>query len=193
MKNLLITIATTVLLSCGSPQKVSREQLLAYVSEKSNGLTRETEAGDYSLKTSFRPNDFFIWQDLKAGDRELAFVSNQYANNIYFTLSIQPKSNASLSKLVAIKETLDYKMNQYLQLQAQGNSHYAISYITSGFSGTNTIDLLFAFPKEGNLKGKWLDLDLAEFGLGIGPQRFRFSTKDIFETPSIDFELISRS
>jgi hypothetical protein len=52
---------------------------------------------------------------------------------------------------------------------------------------SSTTDLLFVFNKKKAAGTDWVQFNLNEFGLGLGNQRFRFSTMDLEETPQINF------
>ncbi|MBK8291417.1 MAG: hypothetical protein IPK96_11275 [Flammeovirgaceae bacterium] len=56
---------------------------------------------------------------------------------------------------------------------------------TFGMGSSN--DLLLVFNKEQAKSANWLQINLAEFGLGVGRQALRFNRKELDEVPEIDF------
>lgn len=81
-------------------------------------------------------------------------------------------------------------MNEYVMLTTSARDTIPVGDFmlnrTYGLSAST--DVLVVFNREKARGADWVQINLSEFGLGVGSQRFRFSRKDLDEIPRIKFE-----
>jgi hypothetical protein len=194
-----IFVSILGLLSCFSchPGKVSSEELVEYVSDESNGLRRSAIIQGTLIEVTYRPVDLLIAQNIEGETFNRMLIDElqkKYSQNMYFTVSFSRNGADMLQQSGPqyrdILETLSFEMERYTTMTTSSNDTIPIGdYVLNRTYGHSTsTDLLFVFDARKITENNWLQLNLNEFGLGIGNQRFRFDVNDLKETPEIDFQ-----
>ncbi|MEO1054990.1 MAG: hypothetical protein AAFX87_30430 [Bacteroidota bacterium] len=202
---LWVSIVMT-LTSCGTPEYLNEEELKAYVVDEDNHLTRFNESKGFRLQATYRPTDLLIAQELGSvqpvDSSELSRLKKKYQDYHYFVLSLSKENKEALyqsgggfNQFSDLVQTLSFRMSEYVNLVTSEQDTIPVGdYIyprTYGMGGATT--LMFAFNKEKTKDMDWVQLNLEEFGMGIGPQQFRFETQYLENIPRIDFKIATLS
>ncbi|ELR73391.1 Putative lipoprotein precursor [Fulvivirga imtechensis AK7] len=200
--NFAVLIAGSLLFTLGcKPTYLSEEGLKSYVLDPDNELTKEISYKDYSVKVTFRPADLLIAQETggetEVEKEELERLRQKYSDHYYFILSLSRdnkeahyQTGQGFGQFSELVQRLSFRMHEYVNLttSAQDTIHVG-DYIfprTYGMGGAT--NLMFAFNREKSIGKEWLQLNLKEFGLGVGNQNFRFRIEDIETVPKINFK-----
>lgn len=184
----------TALIGCNSPE-MTPEHLTAWVADEENHLTLSQQYRGYDIRVTYKPQDLLIAQELDAAASmsDLATLEEKYKDHLYFILALSKggkeaadASSASeeFSELIRI---LSFRMADYVNITTSGgDTVHVADYVfprTYGMSEATT--LMFAFPKDKTADDQWLQLNLKEFGPGLGIRTFRFELNDINSVPKI--------
>ncbi len=186
----------SLLISCGTPEYVSEEELYQYLENESHGLSKTVKAGPTTMKMTFRPNDFLLWQELE-GERDTTKIRNtfkRYNHYMYFImqLSVNDKdalygTSVSQADFNEKLQTLSFRMPQYVNLTTSENDTIPLAdaYYTRMFGMSSSSDVLLVFNKNEIGKDEWLSINSKEFGFKTGRKSFRFSLEEINTTPKL--------
>lgn len=182
-----------------SADKLSAEELIAFITDESNGLKKTVTAGNTLVSVTYRPTDLLVNQEtegLSVAQAEIEADRKKYDHYIYFVLSLSADNKESLHQATGqdysnLLQTLSFHMNDYVALTTEKDTIPVGDFILNRTYGmSSTTDILFVFNKA-LLKGKpWVQFNLNEFGLGVGDQRFRFAMTDLEQVPAIEFKAI---
>jgi hypothetical protein len=197
---LLIAIAMGMFLwitqSC-APKHLSEDQLKQYILEPDNELVKEAVVEDYKIRVAYRPTDLLIAQELGTS-QDIARINalrTKYSNQYYFILSLSKNDREAIqagimpqAQFSELLQTISFRMGAYVTMTTAARdtiplTDYAYNR-TFGMGSSN--DILLVFKKE-KMTGDWLQINLAEFGLGVGRQSLRFMRKKLDNVPKIDF------
>lgn len=192
-----------LLLSCDTPTHLSEQALLEYVANEANGLQKSVSANNFTLTLQYKPTDFLVAQELKANavrnEQDIMKHRSHYSQYAYFVLQLSAANKEALRALPGgypaysnMLQTLSFRMNDYAKLltSKQDTILLADFSYTPLFGLTKNTTVLLVFDKEKLAKCRWIELQLAEFGLGVGKKKFRFRMKDLQQTPRLDFNTV---
>ena len=195
---LVVCLCLGLLGSCTQPKYMDKEALNAYVNDEENGLFQKKEAQGHEIKLNYRPTGLLIAQELgdvtTAEAEKLKKLQDKYGGQYYFILSLSRGGREALSPAYGGQQqfsenlqTLAFRMGEYVNLTTSASDTIAVAdYVfprTYGMSGTT--QLMFAFDKTKAKDTDWVQFNLAEMGLGIGRQNFRFETSDLEKAPQL--------
>ncbi len=182
------------------PDFLDKDQLVEYINDGDNGLTKTEMVEDVEVTVTYKPGDLLILQEngwnQSISTSDYAKLNEKYSYHNYFTLSLSSnnKEVINLAQVGAgnystLVETLSFRMKEYANMTTSEQDTVSVAdYIyspTYGMGSSNT--LLFVFAKEKIDQDEWIQVNLKEFGLGLESMNFRFSQKDLKETPAIKF------
>jgi hypothetical protein len=183
--------------SCNRSDYMSESELTRYVSQDDH-LTKTSSSDQISLQVTYKPTDLLVAQELKnVTNPTVAQVNearNKYKGHYYFILSFQRGNNEVLnsqllgqSKFTELLETMSFKMGEFVDLTTSRNDSIPVAdYVfnrTFGFS--KSTDLLFVFDRTRAVDSEWIQINVDEFGLGMGDRSVRFNIRDLEMTPKI--------
>ncbi|HEY9045016.1 MAG TPA: hypothetical protein VIN08_03940 [Ohtaekwangia sp.] len=188
----------TFVIGC-SPDRLSSEELTAFVADESNGLSKSvTAANNTVVRVTYRPTDLWVYQELGKGKHtpeQIDKARKKYSQNLYFILSLSANDKEALHQSTGdqysdLVQTLSFRMNNYVTLTTSANDTIPVGdfMLNRTYGMSSSTDLLFVFNKEKAKDKEWIQFNLNEFGLGIGNQRFRFETDDLEDIPEVTFE-----
>ncbi len=192
-----------IITSCNPPFHITEQELITYIQDADNGLLKTREQNGYKLTVYYKPTDLVIAQYAENGSIEKAVLDTlkkQYKNYAYFILSLQKDKTNALYNMQqgygAFSETLQtlaFRMDSYVQLTTANKDTIPVAdFIYPRLYGASpSTDILFVFNNEQFTDTDWVQFNLKEFGLGVGRKNFRFNTKDLHQTPSIKFNLLT--
>ncbi|TRX59607.1 hypothetical protein FNH22_10705 [Fulvivirga sp. M361] len=191
-----------LLLAC-TPEYLSEEALKAWIIEQ-EALTKSRAYKGFTTQVTYRPTDLLIAQELggeeASSTEELQRLENKYSEYYYFILALSRGDKEALyqaeggyEQFSDLVQTLSFRMGQYLNMTTSGQDTIEVAdYVfprTYGMGGAT--NLMFVFNKENAWDDDWIQLNLKEFGMGLGNQTFRFKRKDLEDVPRIKFKVLS--
>ncbi len=197
MKRLLLIILGYCIISC-SPSALTETELKQYILEPSNNLMQEETINDVNVRVTYRPTDLLVSQEL-TNATDTAHISSlraKYNKYYYFVLSLSKNQREAIqastmpqAQFSELLQTISFRMGAYVNMTTNARDTIPLAdYVynrTFGMGSSN--DLLLVFNKEQAKSANWLQINLAEFGLGVGRQALRFNRKELDEVPEIDF------
>jgi hypothetical protein len=203
MRLFLTAVSIVSLLVGCADNKVTPDELKAYIQNERNGLLKKSNLEGTSIAVSYRPTDLWIFQETKSQLLDSASYQQlytKYAGNHYFILSLSKDNQEALQTSYGAEryrdlvQTLSFRMDQFVTLTTSARDTIPVGYFmldrTYGLSGATNV--LFVFDKAKSKGAEWVQFNMNEFGLGTGNQYLRFSTKDIEQAPTIDFEVTKK-
>lgn len=193
-----VWLAFTLLgfVSC-KPEYLSPKELEAYVAEEDHGCTKSASIGETTIAVTYRPTDLLVFQETgeeQVDAKKLEELRQKYSRYYYFILSLSHNNKEALhqtggEQYSELVETLSFRMANYVTLTTAASDTIPVgdSMLNRTFGMSASTDVLFVFSREKAKEQKWIQFNLNEFGMGVGNQRFRFSTEDLEGLPKVDF------
>ncbi len=187
----LVSLLSFLLCACG--ETLSHEELLRYIQEPANGLTRKEEQGLLRASLTYRPADLLVWQELgdksEIHDSLLRNAEERYDAYWYFILSLSQDGRDPLGGGPALADNLQklsFELDRYVYAVIdQSDTIFLSDYYTPRLFGiSGAAPVLLAFRK----KGSFEQLDVIFQGFGGAGMRFPFSRRDIDRIPRLDFQ-----
>ena len=188
--------------SC-SGEFVSESELKAYLLDEGNGVKKSVEANSGALTITFRPADLLISQEivLPYDSAVLEKLRLKYSGHYYFILSLSRNGREALTtgtipagEFGDLLQTVSFRMREFVNMTTNQRDTIPLAdYVYNRtFGAGSSTDLLIVFDKE-QAKGKeWLQINLGEFGMGLGRQSLRFDVNDLEQVPKIDFKSLQQ-
>jgi hypothetical protein len=179
---------------------VSEADLVEYVNDTDNGLTKSVRAGRNLVEVSWQPTDLLIAREVRGIQKptaeEIDRARAKYQGQYYFAVrlsrngqDLSTPSQVGFEGFTRLLETLSFEMGDKVSVITSAGDTLAVAdYVYNRTYGiSKSSDLLFVFRKERQPlhDNAFLELKLDEFGLETGKQVFRFEIDDINETPKI--------
>ncbi|SHG78060.1 hypothetical protein SAMN04488109_1803 [Chryseolinea serpens] len=194
--SLKILVLLFLLVSCGK-KKATYLELQKFVADPAHGLVQSKNIQGVKIDVYYRPTDLLVHQEIgkarSASDSTIAKLRQKYSAYEYFVLSLS-KGRKEITQVEGpwdrgqIIQALSFEMSRFVKMTSMGRDSIPVSdyTIVRTFGLGNSTDALFAFEKPlGDTK--WIQFSMDEFGLGIGRQEFRFSTRNIDAVPKLNF------
>lgn len=180
------------------PKEVSFEELRAYAANTENGLRKSETASGILVEVQYRPTDLWVRQELGESPADTASINRlrrKYSQYDYYIVSLSRDGREALtprgdmahySELVQV---LSFRMGEYITMTTDKGDTISVSDTNLGrtYGMGQSTDLLVVFSRRGTERCTWVQLNLNEFGLGTGNQRFRFLARDLRKVPNISF------
>jgi hypothetical protein len=193
-------IPALICIGCHVSEFDSPKALNSYILSSENHLSHVAEVGGFTIRATYRPTDLLVHQETEGEEYDSSRVYSlrkKYENHHYFIVSFSKSSKEALhhreggkghySKLV---QTLSFRMPDYVTLTTSAKETIPIGDFTLNrtYGLGESTDVLFVFSRNKTKGKEWVQLNVNEFGLGVGNHRFRFLCKDIDNVPRINFE-----
>jgi hypothetical protein len=186
-----------LLLGCGRPDYLSEVELSRFILDESNGLVKEINTNGFLLKIHYRPTDLMVAQEMRTvttpSVKAIEEARKKYKGHYYFILSLSKEGKEVLSPAAQgmvgfsdLLQTLSFRMAEKVNLTTAKDTIFVADYIynrTFGMSAST--DLLFVFDKAKAKGQEFIQLNLDEFGLGIGSKSVRFDIDKLENSPKI--------
>lgn len=197
MVKLYLLLSCVLLFSC-TPKPLSIADLQLYVLDESNGLRKSVDIDGSNACVTYRPTDFWVYQEL---DKDLAehhlvdSLRKKYSEYYYFIVSLSANNKEALqvgnnlAEYGDLVQTMSFRLPQYVHLITEKNDTIPVGdfMLNRTYGLSSSTDVLFAFDKERVSGNNWFQFNLNEFGLGFGNLKFKFSTHDLENIPEVDF------
>jgi hypothetical protein len=192
-------VAGLFLSSCSRPGKTDKEGMYAYLNKPSHGLQHEEEKNGIKAKIRYQPQELLVMQEWEHAEKQdsslLDSLRRKYNAYRYFVLELSKDNKEVIRELGSfgrysdMLQVMAFQMQQYVNITTAARDTVTLSdYVfqqTYGMSNANS--LLFVFPAAELQKAGAYDINVGEFGLGIGNLHFHFREEDIKEVPELDF------
>jgi hypothetical protein len=164
------------------------------VYDTDNGLSKIIEAGDIEIRVTYRPTDLLVLQELGHSnnvDTELVDqLRRKYSPRYYFVVSFSRSNNeilAGSANFSELLQTISFRMHDVISLRTSSNHAIPLADFVYNrtFGLSNSTDLLCVFEKSEIINSDWIDVDIEEFGLGIGKRSIRFDVSKMEEAPKL--------
>lgn len=179
----------------------SLEGLNSYITDPGNGLVKESEVNGYHFKIQYRPTDHLVAQEAARDDFQFRLANIEelrakYSPYIYMVLDISAsdknvlysssKGGHNFSDLL---HKFAFRLNEYAGLSSSSGSEIRlVDFIYPRlFGASKSTSVLFVFEKANLQENDWVRFHLNEFGLGVGKLEFEFQTKDLIQSPNLQF------
>lgn len=197
MKRLLLLFLAYTAISC-SPSSLTEAELKQFVLEADNNLFQEKTINEVNVRITYRPTDLLVSQELTSATdtARISSLRAKYNKYYYFVLSLSKNQREAIqasampqAQFSELLQTISFRMGAYINMTTNASDTIPLAdYVynrTFGMGSSN--DLLLVFNKEQAKPANWLQINLAEFGLGVGRQALRFNRKELDEVPEVDF------
>ncbi|HXB10131.1 MAG TPA: hypothetical protein VNW04_23570 [Puia sp.] len=183
--------------SC-SPGKVSRKKLISII-EHDPGLNQTREINGIKVQARYCPYQLLVCQELLAGNnRDSARVSvleKKYSGQYYFRLYFSKNDKEVIRQLGSydqysnMLQVFAFRLGTYINTTTEKNDtlplrDYAFE---QGYGMSNANTTLLVFKKSDFDNAGVINLNIGEFGLGIGNVRFTFRQQDLKGIPSLSY------
>lgn len=171
--------------------------------ESDNGLRKEVIVNEYKVRITFRPTDLLIAQELRGthDSTQVARLKQKYGSHYYFVLSLSKNEHEAIqagsmpqSQFSNLLQTISFRMGMYVNMTTPQRDTIPLTdfIYNRTFSMGASNDILLVFNKEKVRDQQWVQINLAEFGLGLGHQSLKFHCKDLDQIPEINFTTFNR-
>jgi hypothetical protein len=197
-----LTLLFIFTVSCAPPY-LTVDELKNYILVSDHGLKKEVLIDDYKVRVTFRPTDLLIAQEVESlpHPTQVTRLRNKYGSHYYFVLSLSKSEREAIQAGVMpheefseLLQIISFRMGAYVNMTTARQDTIPLADFaysrTFGMGASN--DILLVFNKKKITDQQWVQINLAEFGLGLGRQSLRFNCKDLDGIPEIDFTTFNR-
>ena len=197
----IILIALALITVAGCQQKVSPKSYVSYCRDSKNGLIKQKNIGDVTVKVDYMPLDLIAINELKRNnitEQEINDIKSTYGNAQYYHMQIKMSdnpevniTNTHVNTELDLEKRLNYlsfQMQRDIALVESGDTlkpimfNFERSYDVSEF---RSFMVAFETPQKPSAADKTFILDTPV--LRTGPIKFTFSQKDISSLPPLKF------
>jgi hypothetical protein len=199
LKNSLVLLLFTILISSCGNSFDSQEEMTAFITDEDNGYQyKKTVNGvDYTLQ--YRPTDLLVKQELsgKYTDKQVEDLRKQYGKYIYFNLSMSKNNQELLNGLARDKERfgqmvndLAFGMEEKVHLFTPKKDTLAMAdFIYPRMYGmTGATTLMIVYPRDEKfMQEDYLNFTIEDLGLDTGEIKFKVKTSELKNEPQLRF------
>ena len=197
----LTAVLSLCTFSC-SKGYLTEKELKKYVLDESNGLRKSIHQGDYTVDAIYRPADLLVLQEMGKSTPDSAMLKKlygKYGSHYYFILNISKNGKEAVNpaaipgdEFSEVLQNVSFRMGEFVNMTTarQDTIPLADFIYNRTFGMSSSSEILLVFDKEKDKDTDWLQINLAELGLGIGLQNFRFEKDKLEHAPRIDFKEI---
>jgi hypothetical protein len=194
----IAVIGCALLFSCEPPEYLSEQELSTYVLDEHHDLSKSVAVNTIKIQAIFRPTDLMVAQELKglpgASDDDIKRLRNKYQPYYYFIVSfsnsgkdVLSNSSSDFSGFSEMLQTISFRMADVVNLTTSKQDTVPVADFVYNrtFGLSNSTDVLVVFDKSKTDKAEWVQINLKEFGLGIGKHSLRFNVTSLDKAPRI--------
>lgn len=169
----------------------SCEDLRRYVEDESNGCSKSITKDGSVIRVSYRPTDLLIAQEIsdeRLDAETISQLKKKYSQYYYFVVSVSIAGNEAIHNGLRannydnIVRTMSFRMQDYISLTTSLSDtvSFADALMDRTYGLARSTNLLLAFKRSDfGHDAEWMDVNVKEFGVGVGNNSFRFRLKDI--------------
>jgi len=182
-----------------TPTELNEQDLTAYITDQSNGVSQQQQASGFNVTVTYRPTDLLVAQHLGKKAYTQAMVDSlrgHYSQYYYFIIGLSKDNKEALYQMEQgfeafsdMVRTLAFRMDQYTYLTLpEADTIPTADFIFPRTYGSGTAtNIMVVFNRKKVASANWVDVNLQEFGLQTGHLKFRFETGDINSVPRLIF------
>lgn len=200
VRNSFFLFLSMFLFSCGGKKCDSKEELIQYISDESNGYRFKKTIQGVDFIVQYKPTDVLVKQEIDEMKdfNEIEKLRKKYNKFMYFDLSMSANNQELLSNVVAEKAKfgqmvtdLAFKMDEKVHLFTKDNDTLDMSdFIYPRMYGlTNSTNIMIVYPRDKKyLKEEYLNLTVEDLGCNTGEVKFKLNSKQIINEPQLIFQ-----
>jgi len=199
MDRIVIFSLALLLTACSPKSFESKKDMLIYLTDEENGFIQHKTVNGVEYTLLYRPTDLMVAHELpeKAPVNEVMELVKKYRDHAYFTLSLGKNNREILTEAAGNKgnyrkllQKLSFDMDRNITVTNQQRDTIPVmDFIYPrmyDLDGKNTI--MFVLKRTDKvLKGKRINIAIADLGLMTGEVTFRLPTEIIRNEPKINF------
>ncbi|TXH25343.1 MAG: hypothetical protein E6Q96_09215 [Cyclobacteriaceae bacterium] len=169
-------------------------ELLTYLRNPDNGLKKDVMMNGVQMSVMYRPADFLVAQEMAAGVADKTKLKQKYGANNYFLMSLSAEGKEAIQAATMphyqyseLLQTVSYRLGEFIHMTTSKRDTIPLqdfAYASTFGMGTSN-DVLLAFKKDTVNNPEWIQINVGEFGLGLGRQTLRFNQDDIDALPKL--------
>lgn len=173
---------------------MSEDELLAYLRNPDNGLKKDIVMNGIQMSVMYRPADFLVAQEMAAGVTDIVKLEQKYRGNNYFLMSLSADGKEAIQAATMphyqyseLLQTVSFRLGEFIHMTTSKRDTIPLQdfvYASTFGMGTSN-DVLMAFEKDTVNDLEWIQINVGEFGLGLGRQTLRFEQDDIEALPKL--------
>jgi hypothetical protein len=184
-------------LACTQNSFKSEKDLYAYLQEESNGLKISKKVNDFTVSFTYKPTDLLVAQQVGSNPTktETELARKKYSPYYYFVLSLSRGGKEALHQAEGFGEysewvqKLSFRVPDFVNLTtSQRDTIPVADFILNRTYGlASATDVLVVFNRVKAKDKEWVQINIADFGMLPGVNRFRFKVKDLENAPCLEF------
>lgn len=193
----IILFGLLAFLAC-HPNHLDKNDLIKYINKK-RSLSQIHQTNGIDVGVKYYPSQLFVAHELdeikKYDSSAIRGVEKKYDSQYYFRLYFS-KDNKEVARQLgnfqsysAMLHVLSFEIGKYINATSDHvDTVYLADYLFEqeyGMSNTNSI--LLAFKRNDFEGSKNIQINISEFGLGIGIQQFVFKKNDLDNIPLLSY------
>lgn len=198
MIRLLTVLIALIFIRC-TPDELSLTDLQSYIKDEENGLHKVAELNGTKVDVTYKPTDLWVQQEIEdeaaVTRAQIDTIAGKYKSYYYFIVALSRNGMEALhqtgdmGEYSELLQTMSFRMQEYVNLTTSKQDTIPVAdfMLNRTYGMSNATEILFVFSKEKANGQEWVQINLNEFGLNLGNQRFRFATKDLENTPRLKF------
>jgi cbb3-type cytochrome oxidase subunit 3 len=192
---LFLILIVASFFSCNR-KKFTKQSLNSYINH-SAALNKEQEINGIKVRLKYIPHQLLVWQELgnaqTMDSSKINEIQKKYSGRYYFRLSYSKNNKEVIRQLGSydrysdLLQVMSFEMGKYITLYTDKRDTLPLGdfIFDQEYGMTNANNLLLAFNQEKSKSSNTIDIDVSEFGLGIGNTRFEFNKRDIDEVETL--------
>ncbi len=193
----LLIFSLALMHACTERSQYSETDLIKYLSSNERFFKTST-SGDITLRVTYRPTDLMVAQELRGiahpTEQAITHARQKYDHHYYFIMSLSRSgkelltpSATGMAQFSELLQTISFRMHEVVNMTTFGGDTIPVAdYVYNRTFGLgSSTDLLFVFERTAAQDQEWVQLNINEFGLGIGRQFLRFRVTDLENAPDI--------
>ncbi len=181
---------------CSTPENLPEIELDEFITNESNGVSKNVDIGEINVKVTFKPSDMAIWKDVEnESDPTKIKTAFDYHNQYcYFVMKLSTGGRDALygashghEDFTEKLHTLSFRMKDFINITTSDKDtiQLADAYYSRIFGKGKTSDVVLLFEKERIQDVSWLSINVQEFGFDTGDISFCFNLADINNVPGL--------
>lgn len=200
-RTILLLLTTLLYFNCGGDSFNSKEDLLTYLKDDSNGYIKYKNVNGYDFTLMYRPTDLLVEQELynlKEKPQDITLLRKKYKDYLYFNLSISknneellsavPNTMSEFSRLVSqLTFNMDTKVHLY---NNKKDTIPMLDYVYPRMYGmAKSTTMMFIYPRSKTvLQEDHINFTIQDFGLYTGEVKFKILVNQINNEPKLVFK-----
>jgi len=176
--------------------KLNKQKLISYISY-SKELNQSIEVNGIMTKAKVVPYQLMVLQEIEGRSRKdsikIGDLEKKYSAQYYFSLSFSKGNKEVIRQLESFQrysemlQVFSFGMGKYINATDENSDTVALAdyAFEQDYGMTSSNKVLLVFKKADFTKAEYINLNVEEFGLGVGNMKFVFRRRDIENIPAL--------